>query len=560
MKKKLLFICASLVASSFVALAQFTAGNVVVYRYGDGGTYTNGQLAPTFLDEYTAAGVLVKTHGVPSVTNGLNKGLTGLLKLGSGLYQQEGMSTLSQDGKYITIFGYNAAVGATVPTTADGLVVGVISADGKINTTTTLSNAATVGLGAPRSAVVDGNNIWANGFQNGVQYATLGATTSIQVNTSTQNSPRTLGIFNDNLYAPTGASDKLAFQSPLPTSAAAFQTKIMSSVSTGVNPTTNQIVAFPIGNRILIYTIDDGSTTGNTIRRYNTNSAGDTWLTLGTAISSSPQTDLAKSITGVSTVVGANTVIKLYVTTWGDSGAGVVSSKLLTFTDTYVTPTTNPSTPTTSALTTLATAPAGTVFRSVTMAPQGSAAVGTGVLPVSLTSFGGQKQGDAIQLNWTTASEKNNSHFDILRSIDGKKFLNIGKVAGKGNSDAKVDYTFLDQNPLGGTNYYQLNQVDFDGKSSKSDVKAIESGIKTTELTVYANKNTNEVGVSIFSANSTTADFKIFDISGRELLNKSISLNKGYNSFNLPLQLGNGVFVTTLRTPVETISKKFINQ
>ncbi|MDA9555855.1 hypothetical protein N9R54_06450, partial [Pelobium sp.] len=417
MKRKLLFISACLIANSFAALAQsFTAGNLVVYRYGDGSAYTNGQLVPTFLDEYTTSGALVKTRGVPSAVNGLNKGLTGLLKLSStGKYQQEGVSTLSQDGKYITIFGYNAAVGATVPSSSDGLVVGVIAADGTINTTTTLSNDASTGLGAPRSAIIDGNNIWANGFQNGVQYTTLNGTTSTRVS-ALQNAPTVLSIFNSSLIAPIGTFSTLAYSSPLPTTSVTFTTR----AGIGSSPVSiNQVVEFPIGNRRLMYAIDD---VNSTIRRYYTNSGNTDWIAFGTNIPSSAQTSLVKSITGVSQVVGSNTEITLYITTWGNDGTGSESSKLLTFKDTYVTPTTNPSAPTsTSALTTLATAPAGTVFRSVTFAPQGSAAIGTGVLPVKLASFSGQKQGETIQLNWTTVSEKNNSHFDVLRSIDGKK-------------------------------------------------------------------------------------------------------------------------------------------
>ncbi|OAQ40282.1 hypothetical protein A5893_04840 [Pedobacter psychrophilus] len=553
MKTKLLLFISGLLFTSISAFSQFTAGNVVVYRYGDGGAYTNGNLAPTFLDEYTPAGVLVKTRAIPTVTSGLNKGLTGLLKLGTGFYQQEGMSTLSQDGKYITIFGYNAAVGTTVPTTTDGLVVGVVAADLSYNSTTTLSNDATLGLGAPRSAIVDGTNIWANGFRNGVQYATIGGTTSAQVNTTGQNSPRTLSIFNNNLTVPIGSSGTLSYQTPLPTgSAAAFSTRILSGT-----PTTNQVVTFSLGNRLVIYTADDAN---NQIRRFNTNTAGDTWIALGTNLTTTPQLTLVKSITGVANVVGANTEITIFITTWGNDGSGTESSKLLTFKDTYLTPSAGPSAPTaTTALATLATATAGTVFRSVTMAPQGSTAIGTATLPVSLTSFTGKKDNESIKLDWTTASEKNNSHFDITRSVDGKKFSSIGTMKGGGNSDAALNYSFADTNPLSGTNYYQLNQFDFDGNSAKSNIVAVESGLKAADMTIYANQSSNEVKLNIFSANKTSGTINIFDLAGKRVFNKTVELEKGYNNISLSVVLKSGLFVATLQTASETISKKFTN-
>ena len=556
MKRKLLFL-AAIVASTFTAFAQgFTAGNIIVYRYGDGSAYTNGQLVPTFLDEYTTAGTFVKTWGVPKVANGLNKGLTGLLKSGSGLYQQEGMSTLSQDGKYIAVFGYNAAIGATVPTTADGLVVGVIAADGSINTTTTLSNVASTGLGAPRSAVVDGTNIWANGFQNGVQYTTLNSTTSTRISTN-QGAPTTLGVFNAILYAPESASGTLAYATPLPTTNTLFSLRAGVAATAGASNTINQLVEFPFSDRRLSYVIDDNN---NEIRRYNTNSGG-TDLVYRVSISSTGTT-LLKSITGIKTVGATNTVFTLYITSWGDNGTGAGTSKLYTFTETFTNQSTgapNASIATTP-LTLLATAPAGTVFRSVTMAPQGSTAVGTGTLPVSLTSFKGIKKDDAIQLNWATASEQNNSHFNILRSSDGKKFSAIGKIDGKGNSSETVNYTFLDINPLSGTNYYQLNQIDFDGNSAKSNIVAVESGLKVADMTIYANQSANEVKLNIFSANKTAATLNIFDLAGKRIFNKSVELEKGYNNISLSLVLKSGLFIATLKTDSETISKKFINQ
>ncbi|HET8827827.1 MAG TPA: T9SS type A sorting domain-containing protein [Pelobium sp.] len=548
---KKLFLTSVLALTISMGFSQgFTAGNLVVYRYGDGSAYTNGQLVPVFLDEYTTAGVLVQSLGVPKVASGDNKGLTGLLKLSStGTYQQEGISTLSQDGKYISIFGYNAAVGATVPSAADGLVVGVIAADGSINTRTTLSSDPTTGLGSPRSAIIDGTNIWAHGFNNGVQYTTLNATSSTRVSVD-QNAPTTLSIFDNNLVAPLGANGGLPFLTPLPTTQQAFTVR----GGVGVGKAINQVVEFTFSDRKIMYSVDD---VNNEIRRYNTNAGGNDWIIRRTIPVT--ETSLIKSITGVKTISGANTVFTLYITSWGDDGTGAGTSKLYTFSESIVTQASGGvnDAGTVTPLTLLATAPAGTVFRSVTWAPQGSTAIGTGVLPISLESFNGQKKDDAIQLNWVTASEQNNSHFNILRSLDGKKFSAIGKVNGNGNSTTSLNYSFLDLSPLSGTNYYQLEQVDFDGKSSTSEIIAVKSGIKSTEMTIYSAPN--QLKVNVLSGNVTTAVINIYSVGGKVMLSQTIKLNKGYNNIELPVSLDSGIFVATLQTPSETISKKFKN-
>ena len=306
-----------------------------------------------------------------------------------------------------------------------------------------------------------------------------------------------------------------------------------------------------------MYVVDD---VNNEIRRYSTNGGGNDWI--NAKIFPVTETGFIKSITGTKTIDGANTVFTLYITSWGNDGTGTAASRLYKFSETVATQATGglvATAGTATTLTLLATAPAGTVFRSVTMAPQGSTAIGTGVLPISLKSFNGVKKDDTIQLNWETASEQNNAYFNVLRSTDGKKFSVIGKVDGKGNSNEIVNYNFLDINPSIGTNYYQLEQVDFDGESSKSEVIAVASGIRSTELTVYSTSNSNQIKMSVISGNSSPASIEIYSISGQKILSQTIKLNKGYNNVVLPVSLSSGIFVATLQTPSETISKKFTN-
>ncbi|HET9504149.1 MAG TPA: hypothetical protein VFO93_11440, partial [Hymenobacter sp.] len=73
--------------------------------------------------------------------------------------------------------------------------------------------------------------------------------------------------------------------------------------------------------------------------------------------------------------------------------------------------------------------------------------IGGTVLPVVLSEFTAQAVAnrDAL-LRWGTASEKNNDHFDIERSLDGVRFATIGQLAGHGTTSAASSYTFTDAN------------------------------------------------------------------------------------------------------------------
>lgn len=177
-------------------------------------------------------------------------------------------------------------------------------------------------------------------------------------------------------------------------------------------------------------------------------------------------------------------------------------------------------------------------------------------LPITLTSFTGKETNKSILLNWVTASEKNNKTFELFRSVDGKIFKSIGTVAGAGDSDAELKYAFVDANPFGGTNYYQLKQIDFDGKNSTSETIAIDSKISDTQITVYAASSSINIGIT--SPNETAGKITLSDISGRKITEQNINLNKGYNTLELNAALTPGVHFITLENEGRLYRQKFI--
>jgi len=94
-------------------------------------------------------------------------------------------------------------------------------------------------------------------------------------------------------------------------------------------------------------------------------------------------------------------------------------------------------------------------------------------LPVELQGFYGFQLGDAIQLEWSTASEKDNDFFMLEYSFDGIGFRSIGELDGSGTVSYLSRYHFVHENPAVGYNYYRLQQVDFDGSSDYSDIISV---------------------------------------------------------------------------------------
>ena len=94
-------------------------------------------------------------------------------------------------------------------------------------------------------------------------------------------------------------------------------------------------------------------------------------------------------------------------------------------------------------------------------------------LPVNLLAFSGEVDGAVNRLNWMTATERQNAGFELQRSADGETFHELAFIAGRGNSTVAQQYDLTDAQPLEGTSYYRLVQVDFDGTQTLSPVVSI---------------------------------------------------------------------------------------
>ena len=193
-----------------------------------------------------------------------------------------------------------------------------------------------------------------------------------------------------------------------------------------------------------------------------------------------------------------------------------------------------------------------------TLLSTGELVPSAGVLPVQLLSFTGKKANQAVQLSWSTASEKNNLRFDILRSGSDKIFQKIGEVNGNGNSNATLYYNFSDRNPITGINYYQLNQVDYDGKAQVYDPIAITSAINPASLAVFAHSDQSELVVILNSDIAKQVEVSVYDLSGRQVVKQKVALAIGSNQFSLAAStLTKGIHILKISSKEGTLVKKF---
>jgi|GEM_PF-833626 len=108
-------------------------------------------------------------------------------------------------------------------------------------------------------------------------------------------------------------------------------------------------------------------------------------------------------------------------------------------------------------------------FDGLTIAP-----IWSQLIPVELVSFNASVNENTVSLSWITATELNNSGFEVERALLGSEFEKIGFVLGYGTSTETHSYSFVDQNLVAGSYAYRLKQVDFDGSYEYSNVVYVD--------------------------------------------------------------------------------------
>jgi hypothetical protein len=108
-------------------------------------------------------------------------------------------------------------------------------------------------------------------------------------------------------------------------------------------------------------------------------------------------------------------------------------------------------------------------------------------LPVELLYFYGTKYPSFNLLKWSTASESNSDYFSIEESTDGLTWKKIGDIKASGNSNYKIDYTYIHTFTYDDIHYYKLIQYDYDGQFKEYGPIGIDNTLKKSKLIKITN-------------------------------------------------------------------------
>lgn len=179
------------------------------------------------------------------------------------------------------------------------------------------------------------------------------------------------------------------------------------------------------------------------------------------------------------------------------------------------------------------------------------------LLPVEWLNFSAYvDDNDDVQLNWMTATEKNNKGFLLERTevlSDKENWQTLAFIKGNGNSNTIQQYLFTDAKAFKNGQpvlFYRIKQLDVSGRENNSKVVAVyqQQANNQTVINVYPNPFDNEVNLLIHTPMSQAAEMELFDGYGKSLYKGVLELKQGEQHINIaPLRkVEAGVYLVVL--------------
>jgi len=173
---------------------------------------------------------------------------------------------------------------------------------------------------------------------------------------------------------------------------------------------------------------------------------------------------------------------------------------------------------------------------------------------VELTEFNSKVQGEIVILNWKTATEKNNSGFEIQRRINSPEWTSIGWIKGAGNSSIVNNYSYSDKitnYAYANSIYYRIKQVDTDGNFkiySTIEVNLNETPSGFSLFQNYPNPFNPSTIIKYSIPVNQHVTLIVYDILGREI-EKLVNEEKTAGEYEVKFNgqnLASGVYIYKL--------------
>lgn len=168
-------------------------------------------------------------------------------------------------------------------------------------------------------------------------------------------------------------------------------------------------------------------------------------------------------------------------------------------------------------------------------------------LPLEMLRFEATKVERTAVLEWEVANEKSGDRYCLERSADAQNFETL--VCFDATSDqATALYSYIDETPFTGYNYYRIHQIDYTGASNYSITKALQFNKDNMGVWIYPNPASEQLTIELPILMKGTYAVQVIDALGRTLIESKIAEGNAMKVLNTEI-LASGAYVLRIEAP-----------
>ncbi len=166
-----------------------------------------------------------------------------------------------------------------------------------------------------------------------------------------------------------------------------------------------------------------------------------------------------------------------------------------------------------------------------------------------------------VALEWTAPNENNVGTYQIQQSADGVNFRPLTVVTAKCNDSNRCSYSLPVLQDLNRTFFYRVRVLRTDDSSEMTNTVRSQIDFDASLFSIYPNPTRGSVNISYTcSQDQDNSSIIVYDMLGRVMLKKEISIHAGLNELTLPVNtMTDGIYLLVLENrQIRIVSRNFV--
>lgn len=197
---------------------------------------------------------------------------------------------------------------------------------------------------------------------------------------------------------------------------------------------------------------------------------------------------------------------------------------------------------------------AGTFGRGIYTAKIGDA------LATELAQFNAKGLQNTIQIDWTTATEKDHATFEVWRSESlSQDFKVITKIDARGRTNTETNYQYIDREVKANqTYYYRLRMIDTSHRDEFS--KVVPASIQSTDMgdiVISPNPAVSVLNIQ-FPVIEKSTQVALFDMKGQLITKRELNVGDSETCSLDVANLAQGMYIVRITDGQQLVNKKIM--